>query len=232
MNVQRLAGGVVCMALCLVANQAWAQRGGGMMGGANNLTGILRMEEVQKELGLEGENLEKVKAFVEEASTALREKFTALREEGLDREQMMAAMQKLQAEMAEKETKELGSLLTPEQLKRANQLLVQRLGAAAITRPDVVQAIGLSEDEVKSLKDKIAALDKTRNDKIREAMENQDREAMQEINTEYRKNLETLVNDTLTAEQKKALEEFKGAAFKFPEPQRGPGGGGGRRNDF
>ncbi len=232
MNRKQWLVGCLCLGLSLVAGTAWGQRGGMMFGGGGSLASILRIEEVQKELGLEGETLEKVNAFLEEAQTAMRDKLSELRDEGLERDEMMAEMQKFNAQVAEKEAKELGGVLSADQMKRANQLLVQRLGFAAVTRPEVAKAIGLSADELKDLKAKIADLDKTRNEKFREAMENQDREAFQEINAEYQKNLSGLFGETLNDEQKKAFEEYQGEKFTFPEPQRGGDGGGRRRNDF
>ncbi len=219
----------VATAFCLMANSSFAQRG--FRFGGDSLTGLLRMEEVQKELKLDGDALTKVNAYVEEANSNMRDKFSELRDQGLEQSEMRTEIQKLQNEAAAKDAKELAGLLSKDQMKRLNQLLVQRMGIAAVVRDDVAKAIGLDEDKTREIKAKIEQIQKDGQEKILAAMQDQDRDGANEARTEMQKNLESAVNDMLTDEQKKAFDEFKGAAFEFPQRQGGGRGGRGR-NDF
>lgn len=189
---------------------------------------MVGIPEVQAELKLEGDALDKVKAFAEESMGKMREELQAAREQGLSDSEMRAEVASIIDEFQAKESEALTKLLSSDQMKRAKQLLLQQQGAAAALRPDVASAIGLSDADRDKLKATVDEMNQTAQAKAREMFQNQDPEGGMKVTTDNRKKVEETVMAGLNDDQKKKFEELKGAAFKFPDPQP-PGQ---RRRDF
>lgn len=204
-------------------------RGGfGMFGGAPSFSRLLGIPEVQAELKLEGDALEKVKAFVEEQRTKMQEEMQAVRDQGLSQSEMQEEMTAIMEEFRSKQSDAVATLLSADQLKRAKELLIQQQGPAAVLQKDVGDAIGLADADREKLKTTVDEMNQTATTKAREMFQDQDREGGMKVITDNRKKVEETVMAALSDDQKKKFAELKGAEFKFPEPQPG----GQRRRDF
>lgn len=191
--------------------------GGGMgmsMGGAMDLLSLLRMEEVQKDIGLTADEYKSL----QEAMPDMRALFQA------DESERPAKMKEANAK-----AQELVSELSPTQQSRLLGLLVQQQGMRSVTNEIVAQKIGLDAAKSEEIK---AAMTKSGADmraKMQEAFSGGaggDREKMREAMDSMTKELDQAVAAKLSDDQKKKLEELKGVAFTFPE-RRGFGGGQG-----
>jgi hypothetical protein len=103
----------------------------------------------------------------------------------------------------------LAVIVTPEQMKRLEEITLQSIGASALKNETVAKALGFSDEQ----KTKIAELEKQLDDKLREtrldASDQESREKRRTLSAEYAKTL----MDVLTQEQKDKLESMKGKAF-------------------
>jgi len=207
--------------VCLTAATANAQRqrgqrgqgggfgggfGGGQMGGA----ALLQSSQIQKELELTGDQIEKVKALAE----ANRDAFTGTRD--LTREERTAKF----AELQKSQQSKLDEILTPGQRDRFKEISLQVRGAGALSEKDVQEALALSTDQ----KDQIT--------KIRE--ENRPQRGQGGGNggnfEELRKAREEANNKVLavlTSDQKAKFEKMQGKKIEIDRAAlRGPGGQG------
>lgn len=227
MNVRTitLVGCISTLALIVSTTSVAAQ---GRMRMGSSFSRLVSMAEVQNELLLSGDVLEKVKAYAEESQTKMREESQLIRDQGLEPAEMRAEMTALSEQFLAQDTEALGKLLSADQMKRLKQLMVQQQGVSAVTRKDVAEAIGLNEEAREKLKASVDELNQAAMAKMQEIGQGGDREQFQKIMDETRKKVEETVLTALSDEQKTKFEELKGAAFKFPEPQ--PRGGG--RRDF
>lgn len=214
--------GIAFLATCL---DSVAQAQGRGMRGGMPLTRLLGMAEVQNELKLEGEALEKVTAFADEAQQKFRDEVQMIRDQGLSEEEMREEMTAAVEQFSAKGKEELAKLLTPEQMKRFNQLLLQQQGPTAVLQPEVGDAIGFSAEERADLQAKVDELNAANREKMQQLSQD-DREQFQRLMEENRKAVSDLIASTLSEEEKQKFEELKGAPFTFPAPQRG----GGRRD--
>ncbi len=239
---------------------------GGGRGGFNiDRSMLLRAEQVRKELKIEEAQAATIdaalEAFREERSAAPRpdrdaiskmseEEQTALREKS----------QKERAELSKKTDEALGAMLEPEQAKRLDQIAMQmKLNMATVATlksDDLKSKLSLTEEQVAKLDEaeKAAAADMT---KMFEEMRaaggggqpggnpggGGGREAfaaMQEKMTAARAKSTEAALAVLTDEQKKMIDELKGAKFELdmralmggrggPGGPGGPGGDGGGR---
>ncbi len=253
------------MALCLISASAFAQderptrggrggggggpggggfgggfggfgRGGMTQGGASELLGLLRMEEVRKEVKVSNESYEAVQ-------TAQREVFGKLREASEEERT------KIMKDMNVKAQEYLDELVDPAGMKRLMGLLLQQQGQSAATNELIAKEIGLKDPELKAVTDVVAKTREEGGTKMREAFAGggfgggggapdpermaEMRKKMTELTAEMRKTSDAAVNEKLTADQKKAIETLKGEKFTFPEMggfgggRGGPGGGRG-----
>jgi cysteinyl-tRNA synthetase len=114
-------------------------------------------ETVQKDLGLTADQLAKLNALVKiarersrEIATELRESFppgTYSQEEAEVREQALREfLDKSKRESNEIATKVLG-ILTPSQTERLQQIRLQTSLAAALSKPEIVKALGITKQQ-------------------------------------------------------------------------------------
>ncbi len=209
----------------IVSTNTVAAQGRGRMG--PSFSRLISMPEVQTELKLQSDLLEKVKAFAEESQAKMREERQMIADQGLEPAEMRAEMTALNDQFQAKDAEALGKILSAEQMTRLKQLMVQQQGFNAITRKEVADAIGLKEEDREKLKATVDIINQETMAKMQEIGQGGDREQAQKIMDESRKQVEATVMSALSDEQKKKFEELKGAAFKFPEPQAR---GGGRRD--
>jgi hypothetical protein len=199
--------------------------GGGMFGGgggAMELLGLLRMEEVREEIKMEESTYE----AVQKAQGEMMGEMRGLRDMS---ESERAAKVK---EMGEKTQDLMDECLEPSQQKRLLGLYAQQAGARAVMNSLVAKEIELSEEGIKKCQEAMTKSMESMREKMRPADgERPDFTKMREMMQEAMKDATKAVEDTLTAAQKKALEELKGEKFEFPEQafgRGGPGGGAGR----
>lgn len=192
--------------------------GGGMgmsMGSALELLSLLRMEEVQKEIGLSPDAYKAVQSALPD----MRSLFQA--DESERAEKLKEANAKAQDLIDE--------ALSSKQQTRLLGLLVQQQGMRALSNELVAKQLGLDAAKTEEIKAVMTKSGEEMRDKMREAFSGGggDREKMREAMENMRKEFDQAVAAKLSDDQKKALEELKGDAFTFPE-RRGPGGPGGR----
>jgi hypothetical protein len=212
----------------------------GARGGGQELLGLLRIEEVQKEINLRDEQQESVQAFGRELRAErpdFPENFRDLSDE--EQAEFRKKMQELSAKQAKETKATLQGILDPEQYKRLIEIHIQNEGASALADEDVAAKLNLTDEQ----KTKIATTIEENREKMVEQMRGGFGEsggAGREGNfAEMRERMQTLRKEAdervvahLTDEQKAAFAAMKGDAFEMPEPDfgRGRGGfGGGRR---
>ena len=219
----------VCLSSVMVAQEQGGGRGrggpggggrggfgGGMgmsMGSALEVLGLLRMEEVQKEIGLSPEAYK----TLQEALPDMRALFQA------DESERAAKLKEANTKAQEL----IDEALSPKQQTRLLGLLVQQQGMRALSNEMVAKQIGLDAGKSEEIKAVLTKVGEENREKMREAFSGGggDREKMRETMDSMRKELDQAVAAKLSDAQKKALEELKGDAFTFPE-RRGPGAGG------
>jgi len=223
--------------------------GGGGGGGVMSMLTLLRNEKVQGEVKITDEE----KAALEKAGEKIREmsapagggggfqNFRDMSEE--DRAKMMEEMQARMKKAGEAAREELEGILPPEKLSRLLGIFIQNSQMQQVlTNPLVVDELALTDEQ----KEKVTKAGTEMMEEMRAAMTELfsgggggDRAAMQTKMEEFRKKGEEKYLAVLTDDQKKKLEELKGAEFKLsPEElgrgmfggrgQGGPGGRGGR----
>jgi Spy/CpxP family protein refolding chaperone len=220
------------MAIAVIAVSSFAQGGGGGRGqgrggqfgrgmGMQDANGVflLNRDDVMGELKLSADQKTKLEAVRTAQRDKMREAFQNGGGGG-DREAMMAAMQKMQAESA----KETLAVLNADQTKRLKELAIQRMGNAAIMNADVQKELGVTDDQkakIKDLQDKQQAA----NQALMEKMRNQelDREQFQAAMTKNREVMTAELAKIVTADQKAKLTAMSGKPFKFVEQERGGG---------
>lgn len=218
-----LCAGLIALA---ASNSAYAQGRGMRMGSA--FARLLNMPEVQKELNLDSDLLEKVKAFAEASQAKIREEVQNIQDQGLSEADTRAEMTALTDQLYAKDSEELAKIISADQMKRFKQLLLQQQGLSAVTRKEVAEAIGLKEDARAALKKTLDEMSAAAREKMQELFQSGDRDEIQKIMAENRKKVDDTVLEALDDSQEAKFKELKGPEFKFPEPQA-PGS---RRRDF
>ncbi len=212
--------------------------GGGMMmapgggGGVTGMLGLLRNEKVQGELKLSDEE----KGALEKIGDKLREamappagqgggfgNFRDMSEE--DRNKMMQQMQERMKKANDLVREELESILPPDKMSRLLGIYIQNSGMQAVlSNPLVTEELSFTDEQ----KEKVTKTGTEVMEEMRAAMGELfgggggDRTAMQAKMEEMRKKMDEKYAGILTDDQKKKLEELKGAEFKLsPEDMRG-----------
>jgi hypothetical protein len=220
--------------------------GGGGGGGVMSMFMLLRNEKVQGEIKITDEE----KAALEKAGEKIREmsapagggggfqNFRDMSEE--ERAKMMEEMQARMKKAGEAAREELEGILPPEKLSRLLGIFIQNSQMQQVlTNPLVVDELALTDEQ----KEKVTKAGAEMMEEMRAAMTELfggggggDRAAIQTKMEEFRKKGEEKYLAVLTDDQKKKLEELKGAEFKLSPEElgrgmfggRGPGGPGGR----
>lgn len=232
--------------LVSLASQAQAQgqrggRGGGFggPGGGGGAAGLLFMAEVQKEVGVTKEQVDKIQAAMRELGGGRgpgggdRPNFQEMSEE--ERTKFFEEMRKQAEERARKSEEILKANLDAKQLARLEELRIQREGAGALARAEVAAKLKLTDDQKEKIKEALASgqIDfRGGRGPGGPGAGGFDREAFQKQMEEARAKREKANADALavlTADQKTAFEGLQGAKFEFPAfGGRGPGGPGGQ----
>lgn len=199
--------------------------GGGMGGGG--LFSLTQITEVQAELKIDEDQKKELESIAKE----MRDARTALMPAPADGGRPdVTKMRELMPKMAEMQTKFEGKLeevLDPKQMDRLLGLYVQRDELRTLSNVIVAVKLKITEDQ----KAELAKLEKAAGEAMMSAFSGGAGGGgggadMREKFQAMRKESEEKTMSVLTAEQKKTMEDMKGAKFEFP--QRGPGGPGGQ----
>jgi hypothetical protein len=227
--------------------RAGGMMAGGMMGGGGDmmLLGLLRIEEVQKEIDMMADQVEAIGKIGEQLRDTPRPEagfdFREATEE--QRESFMVKMREFAETQGKKVTEQLEEVLLPEQLERARQIALQAQGMQAFSDPTFIKKIGLTEAQQEKLKAQQEGMREKMGTAMREAAQSGDRDSIRAKIEEMRDESFKEAKSVLTEEQKKKYDEMLGKPFELPEGamrggfgggrgpggQGGPGGGGGGR---
>ncbi len=214
----------VAFAATAMAQPERSRRGSGRGLSRGSLIGLLRIEQVQKELKLSEEQLAKVSEVGESLGTEMREQYAALREID-DREQQRTKMDALRDEFDSKAREKLHDILAREQMMRLYQIRMQvRSVLDSLDNRYVARRLELTDEQ----KAKLAEVGKEVQAKMSEMygkMRDASREQRSEMYQKFR-NIRSEGDEkalgVLTDEQKKAFEEMKGEKIEL-EMRRGRG---------
>ena len=236
------------VALLVTGVTVLAQQGrpaGGMGGfGGGGPTNLIRSKTVRAELKVTDEQGTKLDSWAKDYQTknmeAMKGKFAELKD--LPREEMGKKMAEIQAEATKEAYKQLGEVLQADQVKRLKQIDVQVAGTRAFTRPDVQEALKLTDDQKEKLKDVGQAAMKEMTELREEyGLKGFGSKLDADKQKEFDKKSAAITAETfgkikgmLTDDQKKSWEEMTGATVDVAKiqaesrPQFGPGGPGGQ----
>ena len=215
---------VAIVAVVTVSNVLAQGPGGGrgMFGGGgrfNDPTFLLGTEQVQKELELSDEQKSTVQKLVDDNRQAMMD----LRNSGTSFQDVGEKMQ----DRAKDNKKKVDDILLPPQRERLDQITLQLAGAQALSRPEVAEKLGLSDDQKTKLKDLADDAQQKRMDLFSsgppsDQQEMQDRmQKVQKISADQKEKAMAV----LTADQKQELEKMQGKKFDFDMSQMMPRGG-------
>ena len=194
---------VAILVVAGMTSTASAQRQGGRGFGGRGFgaMGLLRMEEVQKELNLTSEQKEKLQDLGGQRGDT----------QNLSREERQKRFQ----EMAKKADETIKNTLDEKQQKRLEELVIQREGATALTRPAVAKKLGLDEAQQEKVKKIVADNAQANRPNFQNATQEERQKFLAEVR-ERREKENTALLAVLTADQKKAFEKMEGEKFTFP----------------
>jgi Spy/CpxP family protein refolding chaperone len=220
---------VVLAVMALVASPALTQQprppfGGG--GGFGGPTQLLTNKSVQEELKITEDQVKKIEEASKTVADLGRQRGELFRDRNLsreDREKKTTELNEKIAKANEELTKNLGTILKPEQTKRLSQIQLQQSirqrGPAALTEEKIQVALKLTDDQ----KEKIKVIGEEYSTESR-ALRGFDQETRQKRAALAQEKLESATK-VLTAEQRKAFKEMQGEPFevRFERPTRPEG---------
>ncbi len=218
------------LALALSAGPASAQgRGGFGFGGpggrGGGMSGLVQMEEVQKELKLDAAQVDLLKQLGMEMREKMRAVFQGAGQGG-NREEMQAKMRAMSTE----NDKKVAEILDKNQISRLKQLSYQRQGPRALAEKEVQTSLKLSAAQVSQVDGILKAENDERQKMFQGAdfrnMTDEARRAMFQKMQDMTKVNSDKLTAILTEPQKAQWKTMLGAPFTFPE-----GGQGRRRNN-
>jgi Spy/CpxP family protein refolding chaperone len=196
--------------------------GGFGFGFGGGLADVLRREDVQKELELLDDQVEKLRQLGESQRDRMREKFAGLQD--VPREDRMEKARELMRKAQQDTEEEIGKILLPFQMKRAKQLAFQirmRGGATrAMLSDPVAEELGLTESQKERIRTKAEQLEEELRKKIAELRTQAQDELLKELTPPQQAQWKEMVGDP-----------FEFQRIEFPRlggGQPGQGGPGGR----
>ncbi len=178
--------------------------GGGIALGGDDDLGISNDEQFQEEIGLVAEQKEKLVALRKEIQERRDTKFREVQSVGREKAgQLIADFEK---QIREDVKKKMSDILLPHQLDRIRQIKVQsqlkNRGVMAVSRGDLADVLGITDEQKTELAEK------------QKKAERQLREKIDALRKEMQKEL---LDEVLTAEQRKKLAELAGPDVR-PKP--------------
>jgi hypothetical protein len=165
---------------------------------------LLGQESVQKELQLTPQQVQALTSISEQQRTSMQQAFQLDREERGDKIQQINK----QAENM------VGQVLSPQQQQRLMQISLQQQGTRAFERPEVVQGLGLTPEQLSQIQ------------QIRDATNEEISALFRKQMEEVRKAAEKKVEAVFTPEQAAKWTDTRGATFEgeIVQPTRFGGG--------
>jgi hypothetical protein len=194
------------LTLCLILGLTNIAHGQGAQSNQPPVLGLLANPNIQKELKLSDEQINKLKDslskvwdkykddFAKFAQTPFEERFKKMKEINKDANKAMS------------------SVLDDKQLKRYKQIEWQLAGVGALGDPSLQTELKLSDEQKKKLDGLFYDFEKKMEDMVKSG------ERSQEKYVNAAKDVEKKANDVLTEEQQKNLKELKGQPFQFSQP--------------
>ncbi len=219
--------------VALLASPALAQRGRGFGGGGMGAGALLRVEKVQKDLGLDKDQVTKAEDALRKVREDNREEMQKLFSPDTSQEERATIRKKI----SEAENKAIKDVLNEKQMKRLKQIEHQVAGVNMFQDEEVQKTLKLTDDQ----KGKIKEINDDLNKEMREMFQPGQKpgpETFTKIQS-MRKDALTSAVKVLNDDQKKTYKELTGEPLELT-PQdlfqgRGRGGkpGGDKpRTDF
>ncbi len=193
-------------------------RGAPMMfggGGPMMMLGLLNNPQVRQELELTEKQSTKLQQLVNQ----LREKFRGLglQLRDLSPEEQAKRLETIKAEVE----KELEKVLNEQQLKRFKQISLQVQGYGALAQTDVAKEVGLTEGQLKQVREILRESAEKRNAILRQGATGKPQARFQEM-LKIRQWVNEQIEKLLTEQQKNKWKELIGEPFKLElQPFRG-----------
>jgi hypothetical protein len=186
---------------------------------------LVQNEAVQKELDLVDDQIGKIRDLADSRRPGRRGA-------GGDRPNFAEMTEQQRREfMAQRRAEskaEVKKILLDDQFARLDQIYLQVAGAAALTDPDVVAKLGLSDDQQAKIATTREEAQEENRAQMRELRQSGDPAAARAKMEELRKAADEKVLAHLTDEQKQQFASMKGEAFELPPGSLFPGRGGPR----
>jgi len=220
---------LVLGAVALLSGPVLAQGGRGGFGGFfTRPAELLRVEKVQKDIGIEKDDLEKATKALAKLREDLKDDYDKQGFRSTASDDEKAAARKKTSEAEEKTVKET---VSEKQYKRLKQISHQLQGIAMFQDESVQKALKLTDDQ----KDKLKEINKDLDKEVAELFPRGSKPAadaftkMQSLRKDALTSATKLLDDT----QKKEIKELTGEPLElkmedFPARGGKPGGGGGK----
>jgi len=207
----------------------------GMMGQGGNIElMLLNVPQVQKELNIVQEQLDKLQEIRRSAMEGMRDLFPRdFRDlSAEERQQRMQEVRKKMEERTKELRKKVDEVLLDHQKKRLKEIKLQVQGVQALSDPEVIEMLGITPEQREKMENvRKEAADKQRKqmEGLRDLSPEERREKGRQLFEELRKAREATeqaVVDVLTPSQKEKWEKAKGEKFELDMSAlfRRPGG--------
>jgi Spy/CpxP family protein refolding chaperone len=215
-----LAG--LLLGLLVIGSSARAQfRGIKLPASVQNVM-LLNTEAVQKELGLDADQIDSLAALATQMHADALEIMSGLQDlTPEEQKQAMPEMMKMITEKGRKIQAKVDGLLQPKQAARLNELSLQRRGVAALGDTQVSAALKITDEQKKKLaaiREQSAVKQKEIDRQLAKGVE---RAKIRATVNALRKEFNAMILAVLTDDQRKQFEQMQGARFEFPPGSRG-----------
>jgi len=204
-------------AVALLSTPILAQGRGGGRGGIGQLA---QNKSVQEELKVKDDTATKIKEAVDKVREDNKDDIAKLRDRNTPQEDRTAINKKVN----EAYTKSLKDILSSDQMKRLEQINHQQQGIRVFQNEEVQSALKLTDDQKGKLKTIGEDMQKEMTGLRPAGGGRPDAETLTKMDT-LRKETMTKAKDTLTADQKKTLDELLGKPFTVKPDPRANGNG-------
>ncbi|MBN2476178.1 MAG: hypothetical protein JXB62_16315 [Pirellulales bacterium] len=198
-----------------------------------NAVDLLNIEKVQQELKVTEQQKQQLEEQAQQRREGMRERFAQMRD--LSDEQRQEAFEKLRKEREDAVAK----ILSAKQVARLEQLRRQVMGFRALGEQDVIEKLGITEDQGAKLsalntelREKMQALGgrpEGGQEMTREQRMAQMEERRKKVSELQKETMKKAVETVLTSDQKAKWQELVGEEFEISMQdlmRRGPGGPG------
>jgi hypothetical protein len=200
-----------------------------MMGGANNWSGLLNLPEIRKELDIMDAQMEQITNARTETNKQIQETVSKMMEGGFDPSKAKEMSEIVRATQASLEEK-ISEQLLPAQVQRlkevALRMQMKQIGTVGVlSRKDIKEALGLSDDQVKALEKKAEELEMEMKKRVEELKKKAQADLLGELNPDQRQKLEEMLGKEFDyqAPERRSVIRRSGSAPKPPVPPAAPG---------